>query len=143
MFDFENPFKNAINQAEEEEILDEEFDEATAEPDWKNAEWEEVCGRPSRNAAAGAAEYAEMKATHDKEKQEMFEHFHADRARRRLERMQIDATRYGLAAVLAGVLAYITGTHGISWLAWLLGITGGALAIISSFGFGVVREMSR
>lgn len=139
MFDFENPFDENTDVAEKSAPIEE------AAPDWENADWEDVCNNPQHQAEGRrrVAERDAFKAESDKEKQEMFENFHEDRWQHRLERMQIDAARYGLAAVLAGVLAYITGTHGISWLAWLLGITGGALAIISSFGFGIVREMNR
>jgi len=143
MFDYENPFKDAIDQAEAEEILDEEFDEATAEPDWENAEWEKVYGRPARNVAAGTAEYAEMKATHDKEKQELFENFHSKAFRRRKERTMVGALRYAMVAAGCGLLTYFCGTHGISWLAWILGFASACSAMIASYGFGIVREMSR
>lgn len=86
---------------------------------------------------------AEAKANANSKEKEMFAHFHEERAQHRLERIQIDAARYGVAAVLAGVLAYITGTNGISWLAWLLGIVGGVLAIVSSFGFGIARGIGK
>lgn len=142
MFDFENPFKDAIDQAEEE-ILDEEFDEATAEPDWENAEWEKVYGRPARNVAMGTAEYAEMKAAHAKEKQEMFEHFHIKAAHRKKERTLIDALRYAGIAAACGLLSYVCGDHGIRWLTWILGIAGFLSAIVSSYGFGKAHEMGR
>lgn len=86
---------------------------------------------------------AEAKANANSKEKEMFANFHEERAQHRLERIQIDAARYGVAAVLAGVLAYITGTNGISWLAWLLGIAGGVLAIVSSFGFGIARGIGK
>lgn len=85
----------------------------------------------------------EAKANANSKEKEMFANFHEERAQHRLERIQIDAARYGVSAVLAGVLAYITGTNGISWLAWLLGIVGGVLAIVSSFGFGIARGIGK
>ena len=120
MFDFENPFKDAIDQAEEE-ILDEEFDEATAEPDWENAEWEEVCNRPARNAEAGTVK--------------------SNRGRKKY--VLIEAIRHAGLALCCGMLAYACANYGINWLVWILGCAGGAFAIVSSYCFGIAHEMSR
>lgn len=142
MFDFENPFEVAADIAAAAEQVEEltacDHETADTEPDWENAEWEEVCGRPARNAAAGDAE---MKAKHDKEKQEMFEHFHIKAAQRKKERTLIDALRYAGIAAACGLLAYVCGDHGIRWLTWILGIAGFLSAIVSSYGFGKAHEM--
>lgn len=134
MFDFENPFK-----VEEDEILEE------ATPNWEDAEWEDVCDDPEHQAE-GRRRFAEIenfRACADKEKQELFENFHAKSARRRRERIQIDALRYAGIAMACGLLAYFCGSYCINWLAWILGCIGGVFAIISSYGFGIAKEMSR
>lgn len=125
MFDFENP----VDQPEDNP--------------WQDAEFERVVNAPEHQAEAyrRVADCDEMKAAHDKEKQEILEDFHSKAVHRRKERTQIAAYRYALIALACGLLAYACGYYGINWLAWTIGIAAGAFAITSSYGFGRVYEM--
>ena len=142
MFDFENPFMEAVQKAEEETFTS---CEPAAKTNWNDAEWDEVYNRPSRNVTADhyAAEYSQMKAEHDKEKQSLFENFHAKAYHRRKDRTMVKALRYTVAAIGCGFLDYFCRTYDISWLTWLLGFASAGAAMIASYGFGIVREMSR
>ena len=130
MFDFENPVME-----EEGEILEE-----TA-PDWLDEEWDKVCDDP-KHQAEGERRAAKTAAL-ENDREQMFNNFYAKSYRRRKERIQISALRYAGLALCCGVLTYICGTHGLSWLAWILGIAGGTLAVISSYGFGVAHGMGK
>ena len=156
MFDFENPFKVAADIAAATEQVEEltacDLETADTEPDWENAEWEEVCSNPQHQAegaerAARAAALENqcdtMAAQHQQERAELFGNFYENEYRRRRERTLIKALRYGALAVGCGLLTYVCCDHSISWLAWLLGSAGVVFSTISGYGFGIAREMSR
>ena len=151
MFDYENPFMVAA-QAAEEDIPAGDPAMMDAEPDWENAEWEEVCNNPQHQAegaerAARAAALENqcdmMAAQHQQERAELFGNFYENEYRRRRERTLINALRYGALAVGCGLLTYVCCDHGISWLSWLLGSAGVVFSTITGYCFGIAREMSR
>lgn len=151
MFDYENPFMEAAQAAEEDiPVCDPTM--MDAEPDWENADWEEVCSNPKHQAegaerAARAAalenQCETMDAQHRQDREELFGNFYEKEYRRRRERTLIKSLRYGALAVGCGLLTYVCCDHSISWLAWLLGSAGVVFSTISGYGFGIAREMSR
>ena len=130
MFDFDNPFMEAVQKEDEDSFTS---CESAAKTDWNDAEWDEVYNRPARNVTED----------HYKEKHVLFENFHANAFRRRKERTMVNALRYAVTAIGCGFLAYFCNKYDISWLAWLWGFASAGAALIASYGFGIVREMSR
>lgn len=129
MFDFEK----------EEQATMKAFEDG----DWEqitdaHATAEEVSGRATARAAT-----ADPHAIKSEARKELFEDFYENNFQRRRQRTQIDAFRYALIALGGGILAYVCSRYGINWLAWILGCAGGAFAIVSSYGFGIAREMGR
>lgn len=123
MFDFENPFSQAAQLADD-----------PVETDWENAELEPIVNSPEHSAEGdkrAAASEAE-----DADREELLANFHERCERRRKERTQISACRYGVIALACGLLAYACSYYGINWLAWIIGIAAVAFAITSSYGFG-------
>lgn len=102
-------------------------------------EWDGIVNNPERKAAADrrAAEEASLRMGKD----ETLAGFHQKLAKRRRERIDIQAFRYALTALGAGVAAWFVGMGGIGWLAWTLGAVALVLGLISSYGFGRANEM--
>lgn len=128
MFDYENPFAQAAQLAED-----------TGETDWDDAEWEPVVNAPEHQADAD--QRAAASEAEDADREALLTNFHERCGQRRKERTQRTAYRYALLAMACGLLAYACGYYGINWLAWIIGIAAGAFAITSSYGFGRVYEM--
>lgn len=143
MFDYENPFKEDPQPVEEIPACDPTMMEEG--PGWENADWEEVCNNPQHKAegAKRAARTAAMEAQRKQDREELFSNFYENGYRRRRERTLIKALRYGALAIGCSLLTYVCCEHSINWLAWVLGSAGVVLSIVSGYGFGIAREMSR
>lgn len=128
MFDFENPFAQETHLSED-----------PVETDWENAEWEPVVNAPDHQADAD--QRAAASEAEDVDREALLANFHERCEKRRRERTQITACRYGMLALACGLLAYACSYYGINWLVWIIGIAAGAFAITSSYGFGRVREI--
>ena len=128
MFDFENPFSQAAQLAED-----------TGETDWDDSEWEPVVNAPEHQADAD--QRAAASEVEDADREALLTNFHERCEKRRRERTQISAFRYAVIALACGLLAYACSYYGINWLAWTIGTAASIFAIISSYGFGRVHEI--
>ena len=100
-------------------------------------EWDGIVNDPERKAEADKRA-AEQVAS---DKKEMFANFYSEEAKRRKGRTTIQAIRYAVVALATAAVAWIVGTGGIVWLAWVLGAVAVSLGLIASYGFGRVKEM--
>lgn len=106
--------------------------------DW---EWDGVVNTPERQEAAAQRHMKEQKDRAEKEG--FLCNFYEKTEQRRKVRVEVEACRYTLGAMIAGLVAYFCGVGGVAWLAWVLGASAVALALIAAYGFGKVKEMGR
>ena len=126
MFDFENPFKQPIEQAEENDTVEE------ATPNWEDADWESITD------AHATAEEATGRADAHQNPEKMKERIYRKIDARHRERIGIAAARYAMVAVGLTAIGWIV--RDITWLAATLGIVALICGLLSSYGIGKYHE---
>ena len=77
------------------------------------------------------------------EKGNMFSGFYQRDESRRRTRTEIQACRYAFTALAVAAVALFIGAGGLRVMSWILGATAMVIALVSSYGFGKIAEMSR
>lgn len=104
-------------------------------------EWENIINDPERQEAANESIAAENRRRAEKE--DKLCQFHRNNAQRKKTRVEIQACKYLMGALTAGVAAYFAGYGGIGWLAWVLGGAAAIMAGVAIYGLGRVKEMGK
>ena len=132
MFDYENPFMDAAQAAEEDlPVCDSAIMEE--EPDWENAEWEKITDNHASTQEASRRAYAQLssEATADRIYRKI-------RTKRR-ERAGIAAVRYAMLAIGFTAIGWLI--RSIPGLAITLGVIALIFSLIAAYGAGKYREM--
>ena len=133
MFDFENPFKEAADQAEEMEALEETTEEAS--PNWQDADWESITD------AHATAEESTGRADARQSPEAMKARIYRKIDARHRERIGIAAARYAMVSIGLTAIGWIV--RDITWLAVTLGIIALISGLISSYGIGKYHESGK
>ena len=129
MFDFENPFKQPIEQAEENDTVEE------ATPNWEVADWEGITD--THATAEEASGRADARQSPEKMKERIYRKIDA----RHRERIGIAAARYAMVSIGLIIIGWIV--RDITWLAVMLGIIALICGLLSSYGIGKYHESGK
>lgn len=129
MFDFENPFKEAVEQAEENDTIEE------ATPNWEDADWEGITD--AHATAEEATGRADARQSPEKMKERIYRKIDA----RHRERIGIAAARYAMVSIGLTAIGWIV--RDITWLAVTLGIIALICGLLSSYGIGKYHESGK
>ena len=129
MFDFENPFKQAVEQAEENNTVEE------ATPNWEAADWEGITD--AHATAEEATGRADARQSPEKMKERIYRKIDA----RHRERVSIAAARYAMVSIGLTAIGWIV--RDITWLAVTLGIIALICGLLSSYGIGKYHESGK
>ena len=104
-------------------------------------EWDSIVNDPAHKAEGDlrALEEESLRAG----KQQVIADFRAQCAKRRKTRIETQAYKYTIAALVTFAVAVFVGTGGIGWLGWTLAAVAVCLGLIGSYGFGCAYEAHR
>lgn len=133
MFEFENPFKQAIEQANVKDFDTENCTELSTTPDWENADWEGITDAHATEEETSSR--ADARQSPEAATARIYRKINA----RRRERTAITAIRYAMLAIGLTAIAWLA--REITGLSITLGIIALIFGLTAAYGAGKCHEM--